>query len=91
MTTELQEKIGHHIRSALEARLAQALKIETSQLPPLSLGEITSTLFLMYGHLNILGGFGESCASVRALVGDDLYWQRPKPKSEEPAASPTVQ
>ena len=90
MTTQ-QEKIGLQVRAALETRLAQALKIERENLPVLSIAEIVSLLFGLYGQTNILGGFGETTSAIRALVGEDSFWRRPKSNSAEPLVSETVQ
>lgn len=90
MTTP-QEKISSQIRTALEIRLAQVLKIEREDLPVLSLAEIVSLLFAVQGQTNILGGFGETTSAIRTLIGDDSFWRRPKPNSNEPTASGLVQ
>ena len=89
MTTELQEKISQQIRLALEMRLAQAFKIEPKDLPPLSISEMVSLIFGLWGQTNSLGNFSEMLHAILALIKDD-FWCRPKPKAEE-SVSPTVQ
>jgi hypothetical protein len=79
--SETQQIIYTQIRLHLEHRLAQRLKAEREALPALSmlsLAELVSLLFMFHGHQNVLGGFGESMAAVRALVGDEQTWARPK-------------
>jgi hypothetical protein len=60
----------------LEARLRQALQIE--ELPPLSIAEIISLLFGMFGHQNVLGGFGATMAAIHKTIGTDLLWKVPE-------------
>ena len=84
---ETHETAYEQIRLHLETRLAQMLKTERETLPPLSLAEIVSLLFAFHGHQNVLGGFGESLGAIRALIGDEQTWARPKP---EQAASTAV-
>jgi hypothetical protein len=90
MTTESQQKAGELIRAALGFRLSQALKIEYNSLPPLSIAEILSLLFGLYGQTNSLGSFGETSNAIRALVGDEIFWCKPKVKPNE-TISPMVQ
>jgi hypothetical protein len=71
------------IRLALEARLRQALNTDT--LPPMSIGEMISLLFAMFGQLDILGGYGPTMAAIHRIVGQDLLWRKP-----EAVAAPTV-
>lgn len=89
--TAAQEKISLQIRAALELRLALVLKIEREDLPVLSLAEIVSLLFGLQGQTNILGGFGETASAIRALIGEDNFWRRPKSKADKPGASGLVQ
>jgi hypothetical protein len=83
--SETPQIVYKQIRLFLETRLAQMLKTERETLPPLSLAEIVSLLFAFHGHQNVLGGFGESLGAIRALVGDEQTWARPKP--EQPAST----
>jgi hypothetical protein len=84
--TETPQQAHDQLRLALETRLRQALKIDT--LPAMSIGEIVSLLFAMYGHLDLLGGYGTTMAAIHKLVGSDLLWKPPQPA--EPATAPTV-
>lgn len=86
-----QEKVSLQIRSALENRLTQVLNIERADLPVLSIAEIVSLLFCLYGHWNIFGGFRETASSIRALVGDELFWRRPEVTPDESEMPATVQ
>ena len=78
-------KVSLQVRSALENRLAQVLSIDRAELPVLSIAEIVSLLFCLQGHWNTLGGFGETASAMRALIGEELFWRRPKvaPKESE--------
>ena len=80
LTSRSQRVAYKQIRLFLEIRLSQMLKTERETLPPLSLAEIVSLLFAFHGHQNVLGGFGESLGAIRALVGDEQTWARPKPE-----------
>ena len=86
-----QEKVSLQIRAPLENRLAQVLKIERADLPVLSIAEIVSLLFCLHGHWNIFGGFQETTSSIRALVGEDLFWRRPEVMPNETEMPATVQ
>jgi len=66
----------------LETRLARVLSIERTALPPLSLSEIVSLLFVMFGDRNCLGASGETASAIIALIGD-AFWT--KPEAAEPA------
>jgi hypothetical protein len=85
-----QEKVSLQIRAALENRLAQVLDVERADLPVLSLAEIVSLLFCFHGHWNIFGGFRETASSIRALVGDELFWRRPESTVDESETPTTV-
>ena len=85
-----QEKASLQIRSALENRLAQVLNIERADLPVLSIAEIVSLLFCLHGHWNIFGGFAETTSAMRALMGEELFWRRPKATADGPDVSTTV-
>ena len=82
-----QEKVSLQIRSALENRLAQVLSIEREDLPVLSIAEIVSLVFCLHGHWNSFGGFAETTSAMRALLGEELFWRRPKATAEGPVAS----
>lgn len=79
--SETQQIAYKQIRLFLETRLAQTLETEGETLPPLSLAEIVSLLFAFHGHQNVLRGFGESLGAIRALIGDEATWARPKSDS----------
>ena len=83
-----QVKISLQIRAALEFRLARALNIERADnLPIMSIAEIVSLLFGLYGQSNILGGFRETTSAIIGLIGEELFWSRPKAPAEEPVVS----
>lgn len=90
MTAE-QIRVSLQIRMALEFRLAQALNIERSEdLPVMSIAEIVCLLFGLYGHSNVLGGFRETASAIRELIGEELFWRRPKPVEDDPDLSTAV-
>jgi hypothetical protein len=74
---ETHEKAYKQIRLHLETRLARVLSIERTALPPLSLSEIMSLLFIMFGHSNSLGASSETASAIVALVGD-AFWTKPE-------------
>ena len=76
--TTIQERISLQIRAALENRLAQLLHVERVVLPILSVAEIVSLLFCLQGDWNTFGGFAETASALRALLGEELFWRRPK-------------
>ncbi len=89
--TNDQEKVSLQIRTALENRLTQVLQTERASLPILSVAEIVSLLFCLHGHWNVFGGFAETASAIRALIGEDLFWRRPKGKPGEPEHSTIIQ
>ena len=78
---ETQQTAYKQIRLHLETRLARVLDIECMALPPMSLSEIISLLFVMFGDRNSLGASGETASAIIALVGD-AFWT--KPETAEP-------
>ena len=90
MTVE-RIRVSLQIRMALEFRLAKALNIERSEdLPIMSIAEIVNLLFGLYGHTNFLGGFSETASAIRELIGEDLFWRRPKPAGDDSDVSTAV-
>lgn len=85
MKTEIPKHLAARIRAALEARLARHFDIDPKELPALSLSDIVSLLFLLYGDTNSLASAGGSAGSIIALVGKELFWETPKP--EQPAST----
>jgi len=85
-----QVKVSLQLRAALEFRLAQALNIEHANLPVMSIAEIVSLLFGLYGQSNILGGFRETASAIIVLIGEESFWSRPPTNCVEPQASATV-
>jgi hypothetical protein len=85
------KNVSIQIRAAVELRLAQIVEVDREDLPALSIAEIVSLLFVLHGQMNILGGFGETTSAIRQLVSEELFWRRPKVKSDESAVSAVVQ
>lgn len=75
--TDTQQKSYAVIRAALEARLVDALKIDKKELPPLSIGDIVSLLFGLYGQTNSLGAYSGTMNGIVALIGQDALGERP--------------
>jgi hypothetical protein len=55
------------IRKPLQLPLAQALQIDEGRLAKLSISEILSILFLLWGHTNSLGSAGETITGLREI------------------------
>ena len=86
-----QIRVSLQIRMALEFRLAKALDIERSEdLPVMSIAEIVNLLFGLYGQTNFLGGLAKTASAIRELIGDELFWNRPKSAGAEVEVSTTV-
>jgi hypothetical protein len=82
-----REKIVREIRTALEYRVAAAIKIERTDLAAMSIGEILNFLFCLWGQTNSLGGYGASAGVIIQLIGEDLFWTRP----DKGVATPVIQ
>jgi hypothetical protein len=82
MMTPTESTLYFNIRKPLQLRLAQALQTDESRLAKLSVSELLSIVFLLWGHTNSLGSAGETITGLRELLGDEL-WKRPKEPSAE--------
>ena len=74
---------AERIRARLENRLARFLACEVKDLPPLRLGELIHTSFLLWGDSEELGGFNATLHSVAEIVSRDILWELPKTEETE--------
>jgi hypothetical protein len=82
-----ENTVLENVRRPLQTRLVQALAVEESILQKLSIIELLSVLFGLWGQTNSLGAYGETVAAFRAILGDEI-WSRPK---TEPTVSEIIQ
>lgn len=74
---------AERIRARLENRLATFLCCEAKELPPLRLGELIHTSFLLWGDGETMGGFNPTVHTIVQLVGREILWELPKAAEEE--------
>ncbi len=86
MKSETQKIVYIRLRTALEARLARYFDIDPKELPGLSLCDIMSLLFALFGDTNSMGGCGSTAAAIIALIGRELFWEKPKPEQSSSTA-----
>ena len=70
--------VYENIRRPLQARLVQALCVDEKILAKLSVIELLSTLYGLWGQTNSLGAYGDTVSAFRVILGDELLWNRPK-------------
>ena len=46
----------------------------------MSLCDIMSLLFALFGDTNSMGGCGSTAGAIIALIGHELFWETPKPE-----------
>ena len=71
------------IRARLENRLAKFLACEVKDLPPLRLGELVHTMFLLHGDGEEMGGFNPTIHAIVDIVGREILWALPKTETTE--------
>ena len=81
---------AERIRARLENRLAKFLACDVKDLPPLRLGELIHTSFLLWGDGEELGGFNATLHSVAEIVSRDILWELPKMEETETPNSEIV-
>jgi len=74
---------AERIRARLENRLAKFLCCEAKDLPPLRLGELVHTSFLLWGDGEEIGGFNPTIHTLVQIVGKDILWELPKVEDAE--------
>jgi len=73
-----ENTVLENVRRPLQSRLVQALGVDEKLLQPLSVIELLSLLYALWGQTNSLGAYGDTVTAFRAILGDDLLWNRPK-------------
>lgn len=81
---------AERIRARLENRLAKFLACDAKDLPPLRLGELIHTSFLLWGDGEEMGGFNPTIHAVVEIVGREILWELPKAEETEQAETPKV-
>lgn len=74
---------AERIRARLENRLAKFLTCEVKDLPPLRLGELVHTSFLLWGDGEELGGFNPTMHALSQILTRDILWESPKAEQTE--------
>jgi hypothetical protein len=73
---------AQNIRARLEKRLAKFLCCEVGELPPLRLGELVNTCFLLWGDSEELGGFNPTMQSLSQILTRDVCGRCRKRRTE---------
>jgi hypothetical protein len=81
---------AERIRARLENRLATFLCCDVKQLPPLRLGELIHTSFLLWGDGETMGGFNPTIHTIVQIVGREILWELPKAAEHAETPKPTV-
>jgi hypothetical protein len=79
------------IRARLENRLVKFLACDVKDLPPLRLGELIHTSFLLWGDGEEMGGFNPTIRTIVEIVGREILWELPKPKETEETETPKAE
>jgi hypothetical protein len=82
---------AERIRARLENRLAKFLCSEAKDLPPLRLGELVHTLFLLWGDGEEMGGFNPTMHTLTQILSREILWELPKSKETEETETPKVE
>jgi hypothetical protein len=81
---------AERIRARLENRLAKFFACEVKDLPPLRLGELINTSFLLWGDGEEMGGFNPTIHAIVEIVGREILWELPKVEATEVKETPKV-
>jgi hypothetical protein len=87
---ENQKLIAARLRAELEDRLSRTLKIEASELPPLSMSDIVSLIFTLHGDTNSLASAGGTSSAIIKLIGRERFWETPVEQPESELTATTV-
>ncbi len=82
---------AERIRARLENRLAKFLTCEVKDLPPLRLGELIHTSFLLWGDGEEMGGFNPTIHAIVEIVGREILWELPKTEEMEQTETPKAE
>jgi hypothetical protein len=81
------QHVHQQILRILRMRLADALRVDESEVPAQTVGHLTNILFLLHGHFGCLGDYNVTVRALYALLGD-LLWANPEAKPD--ATNPNV-
>jgi len=73
--------IYQQILKILRMRVAGALRVDESELPTQTVGDLTNILFLLHGQFGCLGDYNVTLRALHALLGD-LLWANPEAKPD---------
>jgi hypothetical protein len=90
MKPETQKLIAIRLRAELEDRLARIFKVDVVELPPLSMSDMVSLIFALFGDTNSLGSSGGTCSAIIKLIGRERFWEQPAEQPESEPTAPTV-
>jgi len=82
---------AERIRARLENRLAKFLACDAKDLPPLRLGELIHTSFLLWGDGEEMGGFNPTIHAIVEIVGREILWESPKSEESEETETPKAE
>ena len=82
---------AERIRARLENRLAKFLACEVKDLPPLRLGELIHTSFLLWGDGEEMGGFNPTIHAIVEIVGREILWELPKTEGTQATGTPKAE
>jgi hypothetical protein len=90
MKPETQKLIAARLRAELEDRLARIFKVDVVELPPLSMSDMVSLIFALFGDTNSLGSPGGTCSAIIKLIGRERFWEQPAEQPESELTATTV-
>jgi len=73
----------------LRRRLADALRVDESEIPAEGVGNLTNALFLLHGQFGSLGDYNVTIRALYALLGD-LLWAKPEVQPDAENADSVV-
>jgi hypothetical protein len=68
--------IHQQILKILRRRLADALRVDESEIPAEIVGDLTNILFLLHGQFGCPGDYNVTVRALHALLGN-LLWAKP--------------
>jgi hypothetical protein len=73
----------------LRRRLADALRVDESEIPSEGVGDLTNALFLLHGQFGCLGDYNVTIRALYALLGN-LLWAKPEARPDATNADSVV-
>jgi hypothetical protein len=89
MDPQQTQHTHQQILKILRRRLADALRVDESDIPPQGVGDLTNALFLLHGQFGCLGDYNVTVRALHALLGD-LLWAKPEAKLDAENSMPVV-